>query len=197
MFPRTAHSRAPSSVQASSDESGFTLVELMVVLVLVGITAAVMVPEMKGTLEEAVLRSASRQLIDTFHQAYSRSVSLNQTHRVVLQESTGRYRIERALPSLEVEPEFVLAHEAAGAEGEIDQRISMRVRKTEEQPASGRDGSGEAEPQRTPANAFDFYPDGTATEGAVVLRDRQGIGLTLRIHPVTARVRVSTLGTEQ
>jgi type II secretory pathway pseudopilin PulG len=163
----------------------------MVVLVLVGIVAAVMLPEMKGTYEEAVLRSTSRELVSMFHQAYSRSVGQNQTHRVIIQESTGRYRLQRALPSFDSEPEFVPVSELAAGVGEVDHRITVRVRKS-----PGYDEAEESMPTldrpATPPTAFDFYPDGTASGGTVVLRDRQGIGLTLRIHPVTARIQVST-----
>src|SRR6185503_4211867 len=49
---------------------GFSLIELMVVIVLIGIMAAMIVPEMKGTYEEALLRATSRRLVDVFHLAY-------------------------------------------------------------------------------------------------------------------------------
>src|SRR5438552_14946942 len=59
----------------------FTLIELMVVLVLIGILTAVMIPEMRGSYEDAMLRSTSRELINVCHLAYSQAVSLNQVHR--------------------------------------------------------------------------------------------------------------------
>src|SRR6266446_1993484 len=62
--------------------SGFTLMEIMVVLVLLAIMAAVIIPEMKGSFEDALLRSNARKLADVFNLAYSRAVSLNQLHRV-------------------------------------------------------------------------------------------------------------------
>src|SRR5436190_24011906 len=72
---------------------GFSLVELMVVLVLIGIMTAVIVPEMKGTYEDARLRATSRRLVGVFHLAYSRAVSLNQLHRVRFDRISGRYVI--------------------------------------------------------------------------------------------------------
>ena len=35
-----------------------------------------------------------------------------------------------------------------------------------------------------------FYPDGTAEASEIVLRDREGFGLALRINPTTARVKI-------
>ena len=41
-----------------------------------------------------------------------------------------------------------------------------------------------------------FYPDGTADASEIVLRDRDGFRLALRINPVTARVRIIELARE-
>ena len=45
------------------NRSAFTLIELMVVMVLIGIMTAVILPEMKGTYEDALLRSTNGPLL--------------------------------------------------------------------------------------------------------------------------------------
>jgi len=78
--------------------SGFTLIEMMVVLVLIGILSAMILPEMKGTYGDALLRSSARDLVNVFSIASSRAVSLNQLHVVrinappVATRSSGRAR---------------------------------------------------------------------------------------------------------
>ncbi len=75
--------------------TGFTLIELMVVITIIGIMTALMIPEMKGSFQDALLRSSGRDLINVFDLAYSRAVSLNQTRRVRFDESTGHYLVEK------------------------------------------------------------------------------------------------------
>jgi hypothetical protein len=40
----------------------------------------------------------------------------------------------------------------------------------------------------------EFYPDGTSEPKEILLRDREGYGLSLRINPATARAVVVELG---
>ncbi len=172
---------------------GFSLVELMVVLVLVGIMTAAIVPEMKGTYENALLRATSRRLVDSFHLAYSRAVSLNQPHRVRFDRMSGRYFIEAS-----GEHGFARARDISGGEGSLDRRIAIEFRKQDDAPAFAREqeisaASEEDLETRRKGDGFTFYPDGTAEGGEVVLRDRDGFRLALRINPVTARVQIVEL----
>ena len=165
----------------------------MVVLVLIGIMTAVIVPEMRGTYEDALLRATSRRLIDVFHLAYSRAVSFNQIHLVHFDRLTGRYFIEK-----EGENGFARARDISGGEGELDRRISIEIRKQDEALASLTDPGSSTESEdpieaRNRGQGFAFYSDGTADGGEIVLRDRDGFRLALRINPVTARVRIIEL----
>src|ERR1700731_2725658 len=94
--------------------SGFTLIELMVVLVLIGILTALIIPEMRGTFESALLRSSSRELADVLNTAYSRAVTVNQLHRVRIDPATGRYFIERRSRKGDVENGFVAVKDLPG-----------------------------------------------------------------------------------
>ena len=172
---------------------GFSLVELMVVIVLIGIMAALIVPEMKGTYEDALLRSTSRRLVDAFHLAYSRAVSLNQLHRVRFDRINGRYLIERAGNG----SAFIPAGDIPDGEGALDSRISVEFRKQDEALSSvagqGMSAASEDPEVRNKDEGIAFYADGTADAGEVLLRDRDGFRLALRINPVTAQVQIVEL----
>jgi type II secretion system protein H len=170
----------------------FTLIELMVVIVIIGIMTAMMIPEMKGTFQDALLRSTSRELINVCDLAYSRAVSLNQLRRVRLNEKNGRYLVEKRVMENGQE-NFVPADNVAGGKGELDSRISIEFR-----PPVENVSDASAPTQNAPSNdesaadeaVISFYPDGTADAGDIVLRDREGFRLALHINPITARVHV-------
>jgi prepilin-type N-terminal cleavage/methylation domain-containing protein len=172
--------------------SAFTLIELMVVIVIIGVLTALIIPEMKGTFQDALLRSTSRELVNVFELAYSRAVSLNQVRRVRLDEKTGHYLVEKRV--LENGREnFVPANDVPGDKGELDSRIAVEFHGPAEsapdpnaQTENADAGDGSSANQMT----VNFYPDGTADAGEILLRDRAGFRLALRINPITARVHI-------
>jgi prepilin-type N-terminal cleavage/methylation domain-containing protein len=165
----------------------FTLIEMMTVLVLIGIMTAMIIPEMKGTFEDALLRSTSRDLVSVFELASSRAISLNQFHRVRLDTETGRYVVERRVRE-GTQEEFVPLKDVSGCEGELDKRISIEIRRPGEESS---DATGKNDLQvQTSTDTISFYPDGTADAAVIMLKDRAGFQLALKINPITARVHV-------
>jgi hypothetical protein len=194
----------------------------MVVIVLIGILSAMIIPEMKGTYEDALLRSTGRKFMDVLSLAASRAVSINKTIRVRLDQRTSRYVIEERLRSGRVEDEFAPIKGVQDSEGELDRRISVMIRpvmygelsasateetsfaQSAEEPPLHRydnlnDISGQDTVQSLPMGGFErsaadamilFFADGTADAREILLRDRMGFQLVLRINPVTARVNV-------
>jgi type II secretion system protein H len=169
---------------------GFTLVELMVVITIIAIMTAAMIPEMKGSFQDALLRSTSRELIDVLDLAGSRAISLNQIRRVRLEEGSGRYLVERHVPE-GTEDEFVPVDDVPESHGQLDARITVEFHRPDDPAADGTAPTTSPDEMSRPSTtAIIFYPDGTAEAGSILLRDRQGYRLSLRINPVTAHVRV-------
>ncbi|HTI70980.1 MAG TPA: prepilin-type N-terminal cleavage/methylation domain-containing protein [Candidatus Limnocylindria bacterium] len=186
-----------STIEARTHRRGFTLVELMVVLAIMGIMTAMIIPEMKGSYEDAMLRSGSRELMNAFTLAYSRAVSLNQTHRVHLNRTSGHYQVEKAGQGMGPGGGYEPVNDFSGASGNIDKRIAVEIRSgggTGPSPGPGGATSPmNATPFSTPTDVVAFYGDGTADGVEVLLRDRQGFHVSLRVNPITARIKVSEL----
>src|SRR5438034_7415726 len=153
-------------LRRDAGKPGFTLIELTVVIVLIGIMAAMIIPEMKGSYEDALLRATSRRLVDVFHLAYSRAVSQNQLHRVRFDKITGRYFIERAAQAAARGSGFVPARDIPEGEGTLDRRISVEFRRQDEAPSSvtdqGTSAASEDPEVRFKDEGIAFYSDGTA-----------------------------------
>ncbi len=180
-------SRFPAFRFASS---AFTLIELMTVIVIIGIMTAMIIPEMRGTYEDALLRSTSRDLINVFELASSRAISLNQLHRVHLDIATGKYLVERRIRS-GTQEEFLPLKDVSGCTGELDKRITIEVRRPDEVVTDT--GVATVPPIQNEFETISFYPDGTADAATVTLQDRDGFRLGLRLNPITARVHIFEL----
>lgn len=174
------------------DKAGFTLLELMVVITLMGILSAMIIPEMRGTFEHALLRSSARQFASVIELASSRAITLNRMHRVRFDHATGHFRVER--PGKTQDGDLRPIKDIPGGEGEIDTRIRVDIHKkgTEEPEENGGEPvSTSEELERNEREALEFYSDGTASAAEVRLHDRQGFSLVLRINPITSRVKIS------
>lgn len=178
---------------------GFSLLELVVVLVLIGIMTAVIVPEMRGTYEDELLRSTSRKLVSAVHLANSQAITVNDRHRLRLDSQAGRYHVERVNSESEEGDEFIAVRNVPAGEGPLDKRITIEIRKPVPEPLEGTSEEGVAvekpteDSGETVMNSIAFAADGTADDREIVLRDRAGFGLALRVNPTTARVQIIEL----
>jgi prepilin-type N-terminal cleavage/methylation domain-containing protein len=186
--------RSMLDVRCSQKKRAFTLIELVIVIVIIGIAAAMIIPEMKGGFQDALLRSTSRDLINVFSIASSRAVSLNQLHRVRIEASSGRYVIEKRTRESVQGDEYKPLNDVSEAVGTLDKRIAIQVHNLDESltAAPGSDNS-QAHPN---LDAISFYSDGTADAAELLLRDRQGYRMALRINPITAHVKIQELERE-
>jgi type II secretion system protein H len=171
---------------------GFSLVELMIVLVVIGIVTAVMVGELRGTFEGALLRSTSRKLLAVVSLASSQSVALNREHRLRIEPQTGHYFLERTQHDSSSEGGQSQVRDLPDGEGDLDTRIKVQIRESAAQEISEEGEAEPLEPQDTTRIAF--HPDGTAEAREILLEDRAGFRMALRVDPATSRVHIVELG---
>jgi type II secretion system protein H len=176
-------------------QSAFTLMELMLVLALIAIMAAMIVPEMKGSMEDALLRSSARKMVDLFNITYSRAVSLNQQHRIHLNPASGQYFVERQNDDLEDPRPFIPITDQNEFRGQIDSRIAVEIRPTPQE-ISNEQILEEQPKAQFASEGINFYADGTADGCEIVLRDRMGVELILQLSAITANVHIAERPTD-
>jgi type II secretion system protein H len=164
-------------------KNAFTLVELMVVITVIAIVTSVMVLEMGGSYEDALLRSNARKLIDVCDAASNRAIAIHQAQALRINTTSGKFFVKGKLAeSTEAQPA-----DQQVIEGELDKRVALVIR----EPERGEDVEVEEEPEKpVESDTIVFYPDGSADAREFLLRDRAGVELLLRMNPTTSRVRI-------
>ena len=188
----------------SRSGAGFTLMELMVVLVIIGVVSAVILPEMTGTYDESKLRTSARQLIQTMGLAQSRAVAVNHEHRLVIDNENHRFWMARRSLDEGLGETFVPVDEISGAEGTWYPRVEVTFRNplfSEDDEQTEMDPWKEENETKDPSEMgskpfMTFYPDGTTSRAEWVLKHSNGTGLVLKVLPATGRVRIQQLENE-
>ena len=180
------------AISQQHPRGGFTLIELTVVIALIAILTAMIIPEMRGTYEDALLRATGRELVNAFELASSRAISLNQAHRVQLDVKTGKYLVARKI-RISGRDEYSPLADVAGGEGSLDPRIAVEINQSDTVAAAGENVAtvtpGENKLSAAP-ETISFYPDGTADAVEIQLRDRAGFRLVLELNPITSRIQM-------
>ena len=70
---------------------GFTLIELVMVIAIISVIAAIVLPRLDPFVPERRLKSAARRLSGTITLAYGESISRNKTYRLYLDPSKDTY----------------------------------------------------------------------------------------------------------
>ena len=142
----------PSSLAAR----GFTLLELIVVLFLAGLVAALVAPSFSGTLESSRLRSGAAEVRAAFTLARTLAASGSRVRAVAFDVGKGEYAVLGEARTYLL-PEGVRI-ESARVGGAVVEEETFRVR---------------------------FFPDGSAEEAEIVVASTAGGRLRVTVDPLT------------
>lgn len=155
--------KVKTPISRPGDSSGFTVLELIVVLILLAAVAAVVMPSFSGGLKSLEVTTSARDLVTHMRAARSRAISQQRVFRVVLQEEQDG------------QPSYSLTNDYGSAF------------KTVLLP----EGTVFVTPDEQMPYLISFYPDGSSSGGEFRLRSEKGLQLIVDVDPVTGLGRVS------
>jgi general secretion pathway protein H len=156
-----------------NNESGFTLIELTIVVLLLGLFSVLVVPRLPGIGEDG-LKSSSRRIAGTVKYFFNEAALSGRPHRLEYNLDAGTFRVRR----IEAGGEVV----ELGGTGR-EQRLRGDVRfKDIVIPARGSFSHGEVTTM--------IQPVGWLEETVVHLEEEGGRAMTLRIMPFTGTTEV-------
>ncbi len=144
--------------------SGFTLVELVIVLFIIGIASAVVGIVLVGSLDSANLKTSAREVASTLRYARSHAVSEKKAYTFILYKDNGGSYME------------LLVENHDGEEGPI-------LRKS-----FSEDIIAELEGEKW--LQIDFFPLGNSSGGEIKLKNLKGSSFVVSVERVTGRVYV-------
>lgn len=162
---------------------GFTLLELLVVLVIISILSAFVVPRLFGSLGNTNLNTASKRIAAAMRYARSQAVSESTPVLVVFHLDQGQMTMKSGSSPLPAGLDGLETHE----EGPSQQKSGIYI--LPEGVVFERAERGQREWDNG-LFAVTFFPNGTCSGGSIVLGNKRGSRNRIELGLVTGVVRV-------
>ncbi|MDX2175795.1 MAG: GspH/FimT family pseudopilin [Candidatus Sumerlaeia bacterium] len=164
---------------------GFTLLEVMIVIVIFGIVVAVAAPNLRGALEKEGLRSAARQLATGAAVARSEAVARGEPVALRIDPEERRWRI--ALPDAERDARG-RRRSARDAKASIEKprELGPRIRFDK----FSRGGEDYRLERSSDPLEILFYPSGSSSGGVVQIVNNKGRRMSVEVSRAASRVTV-------
>lgn len=172
-------------MNAARSHRGFTLLELVLVLMLIGIVLGMAAPSLRGWARGSKLRDASDQFVSVARYARSQAIATGQTHRISINsEGTG---YELLIQSGE---EFTAPEGGIGPEFELLEGLQIRLvqRSPEADARIAQGGSSDA--------TIDFFPTGRVEVAQVRISGPENDGFDILCATPSEGFRVLQPGEE-
>jgi prepilin-type N-terminal cleavage/methylation domain-containing protein len=86
----------------SRNSFGYTMVEVMVVLLILGIVSAVAVPSINSTLDEMKIDGAAREVVSAIYYSQSMAIKEEEIHKVNFNVAQDRFKCDNLVTGLTI-----------------------------------------------------------------------------------------------
>src|SRR3569623_1458285 len=185
------------------ERSGFTLIEILLVLAIIIIAAAAVSPALRGVMRNARLRAAASDVRAALTKAHVTAMKTGRIHVFQYELGTRRYKLEPWIsdddaleskdasgsapppPSVPAANEKSLPEETKFAAGDATVECRGETIEQELQGTSG--GAAWSRP-------ILFYPDGSTADAFIVVGNEHNVGIRIDLRGHTAAVHVGEMG---
>ncbi len=170
-----------------SIQLGFTLLELLVVLVIIGVMGAFVVPRLAGSISNTNLKTVSKRIAASLRYARSQAISESRTYEALFDLDKSRVVIRGGQTAQEDE-------EKNGGGGDQDSRQSKQYELPEDvRLAKAIRGEDESD---SGLFRIIFLSNGGSSGGELLLRNDRGYRYRITVDVITGTVRVRSDETE-
>jgi len=177
---RTKSSRAPSALSRSPFQGGFTLLELVIVLFILGLMTALAMPTFVNFYRKSEEQQTTSRLVQLLRFAQQQAIFKRQVRTVGIDFDTHSYYLKEDPRPGDYSYEIRRRHQTPLPKGFEFERIEYPEREEEE---------------NTDEAFVNFFPNGTADRVKLTIRRVNDRGMTenlfiVRVNGVTGRVKV-------
>ena len=165
---------------------GFSLIEVLVVVIVIAVLAAIAIPNLTGLYQGAKLREAARDITSELRRTRQLSIAKGREYRLCVNLDSEQYMIENGLASNSA----AIGVETCGAAGgdwtpetgwnNLPEGININCA------ADSTAGS----PYTSGIRAYQYNPSGRSSTGTIFLIDQNGSRFKITLTSTTRRVRI-------
>lgn len=163
-------------------KKGFTLIELIVVMVVLSIVMALSLPNFRGMTQKSELKTASREIVSTVRLARSLAVFTGKLVVLKIDVDGRKYRLVVEKDEKEKEDDRVNTYE--------------RVRELPRDVKFSNIEADEGDLENNIVYVF-FYQDGSASQTLITLENKKGRQADIEIYRNTGMARIKINETEK
>jgi len=161
-----------------SRRSGFTLIELILVMVVIFTLATIVAPRFSDSFPSLQVRTSTERLFAWARKARTDAALTGCRQRLLMDSSKKKFWIEIEARPLKEPGKFT---KLSGAWEEVQLPDEVLFELIE---------GAETDPSNSALRYLEFRPDGTSTEGTIMLSNENGDRQTLRVEAATSKIYV-------
>lgn len=175
--------------------AGFTLVEIMVVVIVMALMAGMLMPNLGGTAGTMRLNASARRIASLFDYCRQSAVATGQVHGIVFDNDNGRFEVVREEPiDEETSPDAPPTLTPVSLPGVLDPELPEGVSLAS---VSAFDTSIMSGDEDEEGFRILFFPDGTTEFATIKLTLPNGDGRKIELNGLSGDVSIERLDSDE